>query len=42
MKHNILTAPLIDIVESYRISKGKNLWSDGLYFDLIWIWLEWG
>lgn len=36
-----LTVPLIDLVESYRISRHQNLWTDGLYLDIIWIWLEW-
>lgn len=37
-----LTAPLINIVETYRIGRGQNLWHpDLLYLDLIWIWLEW-
>lgn len=37
-----LTAPLIDIVEQYRISRHQNLWHpDFLYLDLIWLLMEW-
>lgn len=41
MLETTLTAPLIDIVEQYRISRGYNLWTDGLELDLIWIEMEW-
>lgn len=41
MKNVSLTAPLIDIVEQYRISQHRNLWTDLLYLDLMWIILEW-
>ena len=41
MSNVSLYVPLIDVVESYRLSKGLNLWSDMLYLDILWIWLEW-
>ena len=37
----MLTAPLFDIVESYRLERGYNMWTDGLEMDLIWIICEW-
>lgn len=42
MMNTTLTAPLIDIVEAFRLEKGYNLWvPDMLYMDMIYIWLEW-
>lgn len=41
MMNTTLTAPLIDIVETFRLEKGYNLWTDMLYMDMIYIWLEW-
>lgn len=37
----MLTAPLFDIVESYRLERGYNMWTDGLEMDLIWIICGW-
>ena len=38
----MLTAPLFDIVEWYRIhEQNRNMWSDGLEMDLIWIICGW-
>jgi len=37
----MLTAKLFDIVEYYRIQQGRNMWSDMLEMDLIYIICEW-
>jgi len=37
----MLTAPLFDIVEHYRIQRGQNMWSDMLEMDLVYIICGW-
>ena len=37
----MLTAPLFDIVEYYRICRNNNMWSDMLEMDLIYIICDW-
>ena len=37
----MLTAPLFDMVQAYRLERGYNMWSDGLEMDLIWIIYGW-
>ena len=37
----MLTAPLFDIVERYRISQHRNMWSDMLEMDLVYIIYGW-
>lgn len=37
----MLTAPLFDIVEYYRIQRGQNMWSDMLEMDLVFIICGW-
>ena len=37
----MLTARLFDIVEFYRIKQHRNMWSDMLEMDLIYILCEW-
>ena len=37
----MLTAKFFDIVEHYRLSQGRNMWSDMLEMDLIYIICGW-
>lgn len=41
MMNTTLTANLFDIVESYRLEKGYNMWADMLEMDLIYIICGW-
>ena len=36
-----LTAPLFDIVESYRLMRNQNMWTDMLELDLCYIICGW-
>lgn len=36
-----MTAPLLDIVEHYRIVQHRNLWSDNLMMYIVYIMCEW-
>ena len=39
--NEILTAPFFDIVLHTRLAQGRNMWSDMLEMDLIYIVCEW-
>lgn len=41
MMESSLTAKFFDIVESCRIEQGRNIWSDMLEMDLIYIICGW-
>jgi hypothetical protein len=41
MMNSTLTAPLFDIVEHFRLSQHRNMWSDMLEMDIIYILNEW-
>ena len=37
----MLTAPLFELVEHYRVKRGYNMWTDMLEMDLIYILNDW-
>lgn len=37
----MLTAKFFDIVEHYRVEQRRNMWTDSLGMDLVYIVLEW-
>lgn len=41
MTEERLSAPLFEMVERYRVSQGRNMWSDMLEMDLVYILYGW-
>ena len=38
---NELMVNLFEMVENYRLTQKRNMWTDNLYLDIIAIWLDW-